>query len=467
MKAKSVPVATVALRPWILGGVYAAASGALLALALPPYDVPLLGFVAFAPLLAAIFHAPRYAAVPYGLITACVAGCVLMGLPFTAQNGNDYFALVPFGVFGAFLGGVLRGAQWLGASRGWTTILGVSSIGVLVEWLAARIDFPYMVALALWRDVPILWLASWGGVWGLSFLVWMINTAVAQAWSLRRLTSPFKLLAGALLGLHALGWLQMSLTPRREPVRVAVVQSHSLLYPELIRQAKAQGAQIVALPEVSWDPVPASSAARAAQLWLIVGYWTDRNSVSLVAPDGSLSEPYYKMYPYGGEPVSWRPGDPIRTFKSPFGNIGAVICYDTMFTEPCRRQVLNGARLIAVPTLDPTTPNLAFHHLHAATTTLRAAEHRTPLARSEYEAGSMIADEWGRVLAYASERNTIAIADVPLGSGRGTLATYLGDWMVLGYALLLAGVWLRERIRAPRAASGSHSARNNESSPRP
>ncbi|GIV05048.1 MAG: hypothetical protein KatS3mg016_0623 [Fimbriimonadales bacterium] len=62
---------------------------------------------------------------------------------------------------------------------------------------------------------------------------------------------------------------------------------------------------------------------------------------------------------------------------------------------------------------------------------------------------------------------TVAIADVSLGSGRGTLATYLGDWVLLGYALLLASVWLRERTRATQAANGSRSAQKNESASSP
>ncbi|MDW8291410.1 MAG: carbon-nitrogen hydrolase family protein, partial [Armatimonadota bacterium] len=290
------------------------------------------------------------------------------------------------------------------------------------------------------------------GVWGLAFLVWVVNAAVAQAWAQRRITTPLKLLAGALASLHALGWLQINLPREREIVRVAVVQGHSDLFPELIRQAKAQGAQIVVLPEVSWNIPHATSAASQYEVWLIFGYWDGRNSAALATPDGSISAPYYKMHPYGGEPRSWQEGEPVRAFPSPFGTLGAVICYDTMFTEPCRRQALNGARLIAVPTHDPTTPNLAFHYLHGATTTLRAAEHRVAMARSEDCAASMIVDEWGRVRAYAPPHEPLAIADVPLGSGRGTPASRVGDWFVLGYAMLAAAAFLRGRKNMPKPA---------------
>ncbi|MFN7015797.1 MAG: hypothetical protein ACK4P5_01335, partial [Fimbriimonadales bacterium] len=262
MQARSVSAKSAAILAWGLGAFYAAASGVLLALALPPYDVPLLGFVAFAPLLVAIWNASRYTALPYGLLAAITAGCLLTGLPFTAQDNFDHLALVPFGVFGALLSVVLMAARRLGMSGGWATALGVGAVGVLTEWVAARVDFPYTVALTLWRNPLLLWVASWVGVWGLAFLVWAANTILAQAWAQRRLTTSLKTLVAALLVLHALGWLQMSLDGAREQVRVAVLQSERALFPALIAEAKSQGAQLIVVPEVSWDVRDAIHAAR-------------------------------------------------------------------------------------------------------------------------------------------------------------------------------------------------------------
>lgn len=432
-----------ALLAVVKGGLCATLSGVLLALALPPYNIPLLGFAAFAPLLAVAFHAPRYTSLLYALITAICTALILMALPFDIWKPGDSLALIPFVAFGAILSLVLMAARRLSAENGWAMILGVSSVAVLSEWLAARADFPYTVALTLWRDAPVLWVAGWLGVWGLVFLVWMVNTALAMAWVQRQLVPCLKVSVLLLLLLHALGWIQMNLPRKHETVRVAVVQQRSSDYSFFIRQAKVQGAHLVVLPEVCCDPASAARWARANQVWLIFGYWNGRNCASLASPEGVVSEPYYKMYPYGSETVSWLPSDPVRAFESPFGTLAAVICYDTMFTEPCRRQALNGARLIAVPTLDPTVPNLAFHHLHAAITTLRAAEHRIPMARSEYAAASMIVDEWGRIRAYLDTNDSVAVADVPLGSGRGTLASHVGDWFVLIYLFAAVSVWYR------------------------
>jgi apolipoprotein N-acyltransferase len=121
-----------------------------------------------------------------------------------------------------------------------------------------------------------------------------------------------------------------------------------------------------------------------------------------------------------------------------------------MFTEPCRRQALNGARLIAVPTFDPYAPGYLLHHLHGATTTLRAAEHRVPLARAEDRAASMIVDAWGRVRAYAPPEQQLAVADVPLGNGRGTLASRIGDGYVLLCLLLAVGIGYIQRCGSPK-----------------
>jgi apolipoprotein N-acyltransferase len=52
----------------------------------------------------------------------------------------------------------------------------------------------------------------------------------------------------------------------------------------------------------------------------------------------------------------------------------------------------------------------------------------------------VIVDAWGRVLAYAPPEAQLAIADVPLGSGRGMLASRVGDGYVLLCLLLTVGI---------------------------
>jgi apolipoprotein N-acyltransferase len=417
---------------WKVAG--AASSGALFAAALPPYDVPLVGFIAFAPLLAAISRARANTILYLAMLTALTAAVLLLGVP---REASYTLVLVPFLVFGMFLAAVLATARWLGMERGASAVWGVAAMGVLVEWLAAQVDFPYTVAFTVWRDTPLLWLAAFTGVWGLAFVLWLVNAAVAQAFVLRRATPLLLTVLGVLALLHVLGWLQMAVAREGETVRVAVIQSDDSRMATLLREAKQRGAQIAVLPETCCAEQEAIRWAQTYQLYLAFGYWGEGNSAALASPDGRLSLPYFKMHAYGGEPRSWQRGDPVRAFDSPFGRIGAVICYDTMFSDSCRLQARNGVRLIAVPTYDPVTPRLVLHHIHAATTTLRAAEHRVPLARAEFRAGSMIVDSWGRVLAQADESTSLAIADVPLGNGRATPATQLGDAFVLLCALLI------------------------------
>lgn len=123
----------------------------------------------FAPLVGIALRAPRYTTLPYALTTALCAAFLLMAFFFGVQSLTDWFALTPFGAFGALLAGVRVAARDLGAERGWSTILGMSSVGVLCEWLAARVDFPYTIALTLWRNPLLLWVAGWISVWGLAF----------------------------------------------------------------------------------------------------------------------------------------------------------------------------------------------------------------------------------------------------------------------------------------------------------
>jgi predicted amidohydrolase len=138
----------------------------------------------------------------------------------------------------------------------------------------------------------------------------------------------------------------------------------------LIREAAANGADLVALPEAFvpgtpiwidtrpiWDgdaawysmlveeavvvPGPATErlgrAARDGGVYLVVGVnerepdgATIYNSILYFAPDGSLLGKHRKLVPTGSERTVWAMGDgsTLRTYPTPFGRIGGLTCWE-------------------------------------------------------------------------------------------------------------------------------------------
>lgn len=114
-----------------------------------------------------------------------------------------------------------------------------------------------------------------------------------------------------------------------------------------------------------------------------------------------------------------------------------------------RALAADGARLVAMPNYDPPTRGAVLHHLHAALLPFRAVENRVAFVRADPNGCSQVIDPAGRVLAqspvYAADT---LVADVPMGDGRGTLYTRLGDWLAPVCIIALAA--LRPRRRAIR-----------------
>ncbi|MCL6536220.1 MAG: hypothetical protein K6U77_09125 [Armatimonadetes bacterium] len=127
MKTLSPPVEVASIRKATLLEclLAAVASGALLAFALPPFDVPLLGFVALAPMMAAVLRASAIPALVSTLLTGIVAGTVMTA--FLSGIGDGFgsptLALAYFAVFGAAMWFPLMGARVLGAGRTGAVVL--------------------------------------------------------------------------------------------------------------------------------------------------------------------------------------------------------------------------------------------------------------------------------------------------------------------------------------------------------
>ena len=151
----------------------------------------------------------------------------------------------------------------------------------------------------------------------------------------------------------------------------------------LVGEAAATGAQVVCLPELFLSPyfcqsedaqmfdlaetIPGPStkalgaAAREKKLSVIVPLFEKRapglyhNSAAVIGPDGEIIGIYRKMHipddPGYYEKFYFTPGDlGFRSFDTPAGRIGTLICWDQWYPEAARLTALRGAGILFYPT---------------------------------------------------------------------------------------------------------------------
>ncbi|MCP8970649.1 carbon-nitrogen hydrolase family protein [Ectobacillus ponti] len=191
--------------------------------------------------------------------------------------------------------------------------------------------------------------------------------------------------------------------------KVAVVQAASVIMDReastekavsLTLQAGEQGAKIVVFPEAFipayprglsfgalvgsrspegrkdwlryWEnsvPVPSATterlgeAARKAGVYMVIGV-IERDmdtsggtlycSVLFFGPDGSLLGKHRKLKPTGSERLIWGEGDgsTLSVFETPYGKIGALICWENYMPLARAAMYAKGVQLYIAPTAD-------------------------------------------------------------------------------------------------------------------
>lgn len=219
-----------------------------------------------------------------------------------------------------------------------------------------------------------------------------------------------------------------------------------------IREAAAQGAQIVCLQELFRsryfcqvedaerfslaEPVPGPSTETlsplAAELGivLIVPLFEKRaqglyhNSAVVLDADGSVAGLYRKMHipddPCFYEKFYFTPGDTgFKSFATRFGRVGVLICWDQWFPEAARLTALSGAQILFYPTAigyqNADAPHLdkqlaawqTMQKSHAiANGTFLAAVNRVGKEDAlTFWGGSFVCDPFGEVIAQAGRDN--------------------------------------------------------------
>jgi apolipoprotein N-acyltransferase len=218
---------------------------------------------------------------------------------------------------------------------------------------------------------------------------------------------------------------------------------------EQTREAAEKGAKFIVWPEgsFSWDPLiedrlNLAGLAIETESFLVPGYVVVvgdegfRNEATVIDPGGNFLGVFGKDHPvvFGGETSLSRGTYPV--YETTLGKLATIICYDLDYTDTTRKMVELGAQLIGVPSND--WGSIADkHYTHVV---FRAIENRVAMVKADGSFDSAIIDPYGRILelaVYPEGGEATLVADLQLGSGRGTINTHLGDW--LGW-LALAGL---------------------------
>ncbi|MDF1747352.1 MAG: carbon-nitrogen hydrolase family protein [Alphaproteobacteria bacterium] len=227
---------------------------------------------------------------------------------------------------------------------------------------------------------------------------------------------------------------------------------------DLIRQAAAMGAELVALPEVvnlmqrdrsqssqvaaleSEDASLAGYKALAAELgiWIHAGSLVIRladdkrfaNRGFLIDPTGQVQAQYDKIHMFdvdlaNGESYresnGFRPGTHATLAQTPWGGYGMAVCYDLRFPHLFRDLAKSGARVLAVPAaFTRTTGQAHWHTLLRARAIENGCFVIAPAQCGDHEDGrktyghALVIDPWGEILADGGEEPGIVIATLDL-----------------------------------------------------
>lgn len=473
------------MSPAFAGGL----SGLLAALALPPFHLWPLVFLALVPLVRALYRAGT-----------SDGDAVRAGLAFGAAF---YFPLVhwiPATLHGIIPAGALVGALGVGILVGVAglqalllhrllrhgaapAVLAVPAVWVTAEFLLARagpLAFPWTpLGLALTGIPGLAAPAEWGGAAVLTFWIGLVNGGIAGARArapgrrLRPLAAMAILVLPAAWGVHRADRIHQEEAGPLDLVHLELSRE-VLVDPgardreagaALLRLAGPGGAPAL-LPEAPfasfWEEGTrdrVADFARSRGTPVVAGArfreeGRDRNGVVLVDARGQegLRHGKVRLVPAAEWP-EMAPGPDRGVIPVDGTALGILICFETGFGSRARALVREGAELLANPTLDGWVRPVfhgpgervwsAAHAQHRAHLVLRAIETRRGAVRSPVSGDLLVVDPSGTIQHRRMPGGEGVVRARPLTTGIRTGFVRFGDVGGMAGLLLLVGLGLR------------------------
>lgn len=494
---------------------FAALSGLLLAAAFPTFNLHFLAWIALVPLLLAL----KEQNIKNGFLLGGIAGIVYFagtvhwvtnsvhfygGIPLVPASLITlllcaYLALYP-AVFGAaivHLRKIHPAFFFIAAPALWATL----------ELARAYIfsGFPWsLLGYTQYRVLPMIQIADITGVYGVSFVIVLVNTSAAEFITNRK-NYPAVIVAVLVVALVLVyGFAKLHSSERAGAITVSVVQGNIeqdkkwdpayqaetiAVYKRLTGEALKQHPDLVIWPEtatpfyfmagnpsdrvLSQDLVEFVKQNRVPLLFGSPTYEVKpsrqiigRNSAFLLSGEGRVEGRYDKIHlvPFGEYvPLKkllffvekmvqaigdFQGGNEYTVMTVPYDEQGqrknttvcTVICYEIIFPELVRRFVDQGAEIVTTITNDAWFGRTAAPYQHFSMAVFRAVENRVPVARAANTGISGFIDSNGKILETSGIFTEAELTHKLVPGTEKTFYTKYGD--IFSYACLIATIAL-------------------------
>ncbi len=443
-------------------------TGVLLVLSIPKIDLNFLVWISLSPLIYIAVKRPPLTSLWAGGLAGIVfhSGCLYWIAPVIHQYGKlslvvswlialvlALYLTLYFALFTFLL-------SKLTSSLGPKLLFAAPFLWVSLEYAKTFLltGFPWeLIGYSQYRNLPLIQIASFTGVYGVSFLIVLANCLIIW-WITAGVKGRFSLGVTALCGIIFAAtflygyWRLRRPFPTEEGIKVACIQGNvsqdkkmTLQYVEEIfedhflmtREASLRGNQLIVWSE---SAVPISfMSSRSYQdavkylvtsnnIHLLLGsddvtaasstsperYF---NSAFLLTPQGEVAGKYDKIHlvPFGEyvplrklfffagklvqESSDFSPGESYTLLNYDHHPIGVAICYEIIFPQLIRAFISRGAELIATITNDAWFGRTSAPYQHFSMAVFRAVENRRYVVRAANTGISGIIDPYGKILA--------------------------------------------------------------------
>jgi len=443
-------------------------SGLLLCIIFPKFDMEILAWVSLVPLLFAIQRENLLTSLYLGFTTGFVSFLGILYWVIVAVHTYGRIHIIPsslillllvvyvslyLAVFAFLLNFIRSRIQW-------DMVVVAPFLWVSLEYVRSFFltGFPWAaLGYSQYMNLPFIQVGDITGVYGISFLILLVNSAIYDFISIMgRGERPPPLREGVvvlviLFVVFGYGVAQIKrvekISSRQRKIKIGLAQGNIdqsikwntayqektlRIYQKLSSILARQKPSIIIWPETA-TPFLFQSEERYQPWVMEVPEKTDAyllfgspsydrvkgkveyyNSAYLLSPGKEIIGRYDKIHlvPFG-EYVPFSkflfflgslsavgnlsPGKLVQNLRFPSGDFGVLICYEIIFPNLCRKFVKEGAEFLVTITNDAWFGRTSAPHQHLSMATFRAIENRVSIARAANTGISAFIDAKGEI----------------------------------------------------------------------